>query len=82
MWCLLQGFDFGKCCGSVKIMDINKTPTVRELNITNRPLTPDFMASPHGMSTWRDPKTGRKLDARKRIGQHVQNVCKNMTKSA
>ena len=57
---LLQGFGIGTCCGKVMIMDINKSPTVRELNITNRPSTSDFMASPHGMTTWKDPKTGKK----------------------
>ena len=40
------------------MLDINKSPTAHELNITNPPATPDFMASPHGISTWKDPKTG------------------------
>ena len=40
------------------MLDINKSPTAHELNITNPPTTPDFMASPHGISTWKDPKTG------------------------
>ena len=41
------------------MLDINKSPTAHELNITNAPTTSDFMASPHGISTWKDPKTGR-----------------------
>lgn len=56
---LSTGFGIGTCCGKIMMLDINKSPTAHELNITNPPTTPDFMASPHGISTWKDPKTGQ-----------------------
>ena len=40
------------------MMNVNKASPPYQLNITNPPSTPNFMASPHGISTWKDEKTG------------------------
>ena len=40
------------------MMNVNKDSVPVELNITNPPSSSNFMASPHGISTWKDEKTG------------------------
>ena len=54
----LQGFGIGTCCGKIMMMNVNKDSMPIELNITNPPSSSNFMASPHGISTWKDEKTG------------------------
>ena len=56
--CHLQGYGIGTCCGKILMMNVNKDSVPVELNITNPPSAPNFMASPHGISTWKDEKTG------------------------
>ena len=41
------------------MLDLNKGSVPVELNITNPPSAQNFMASPHGISTWKDEKTGK-----------------------
>lgn len=46
--------------GKIMIMDVYGSPIkYRALNISNPPSTPEFMIGPHGISTWKDPKTGQ-----------------------
>ena len=57
--CFFQGFGFaGTNRGKLLMMNVNKGSVPLELNITNPPSAPNFMANPHGISTWKDEKTG------------------------
>ena len=57
-----QGYRFvGTSRGKILMMDLNKGLVPIELNITNPPSAPNFMASPHGISIWKDEKTGIQL---------------------
>jgi hypothetical protein len=59
---LLKGFQFGKLTGDVVALDINAKPTLITLNKTNVPDSEQhILASPHGMTSYKDPKTGRSL---------------------
>ena len=46
------------------MMNVNKGSVPLELNLTNTPSAPNFMANPHGISTWKDEKTGSVLPAK------------------
>ncbi|XP_060580720.1 serum paraoxonase/arylesterase 1-like [Ruditapes philippinarum] len=46
--------------GLIKAVDLNKSLEAFTLNITNAPARNDFMSKPHGLSTWRDPNTGKR----------------------
>ena len=43
------------------MLDLNKDSVPVELNITNPPSSSNFMASPHGISTWKDENTGKEF---------------------
>ncbi|XP_060580723.1 serum paraoxonase/arylesterase 2-like [Ruditapes philippinarum] len=54
------GFQFGKLTGDVVALDINAKPTLITLNKTNVPDSEQhILASPHGMTSYKDPNTGR-----------------------
>jgi len=53
---ITTGFNLESDVGAMKALDLT-TNKVVTLNMTNAPDRPDFMASPHGMTTWRDPDT-------------------------
>ena len=60
--CFFQGFGFaGTNRGKLLMMNVNKGSMPLELNLTNTPSAPNFMANPHGISTWKDEKTGSVL---------------------
>ena len=62
--CFFQGFGFaGTNRGKLLMMNVNKGSVPLELNLTNTPSAPNFMANPHGISTWKDEKTGSVLPA-------------------
>lgn len=45
--------------GKLSALDVNGVPYIFPLNITNAPQKPGFMFKPHGLSVWKDPKTGQ-----------------------
>ena len=45
--------------GYIKAVNLNNSLEAFTLNITNAPSRQDFMINPHGLSTWRDPHTGK-----------------------
>lgn len=45
--------------GKFTALDVNGVPFTYPLNITNAPNRHGFMFNPHGVSTWKDPKTGQ-----------------------
>lgn len=55
---LSTGFEFGGGPGQIKALDLNNGNKVTTLTITNAPERSDFMAAPHGITTWKDPETG------------------------
>ncbi|XP_053392454.1 serum paraoxonase/arylesterase 2-like [Mercenaria mercenaria] len=54
-----DGFSFDKITGDVSAIGVNGTPGMFTLNKTNVQSTSSILSSPLGLSTWRDPKTGR-----------------------
>ncbi|XP_053395644.1 uncharacterized protein LOC123523548 [Mercenaria mercenaria] len=54
------GFEFGKLTGDVIGLDINGSPKILTFNKTDVPaLEEPILASPHGMTSWTDPNTGK-----------------------
>ncbi|XP_060596918.1 serum paraoxonase/arylesterase 1-like [Ruditapes philippinarum] len=51
------GFGFLGPPGKMKAVDLNNGNKVITLNMTNIPSREDFLSSPHGITTWRDPNT-------------------------
>ncbi|XP_045157145.2 serum paraoxonase/arylesterase 2-like [Mercenaria mercenaria] len=45
--------------GHIKAVDLNQSLNAFTLNITNSPERDDFMTKLHGLSSWRDPHTGK-----------------------
>ena len=54
------------------MMNVNKDSVPIELNITNPPSAQNFMASPHGISTWKDEKTGIKRGVSCLLGKKMK----------
>lgn len=48
----------GGGAGKLTAVNVNGAPYTFPFNITNAPQKPGFMANPHGVSVWKDPKTG------------------------
>jgi hypothetical protein len=53
-----QGFEFGAKTGKIKSLNLN-TSEVVTLNIRNEPNREEFLAGIHGITYWRDPKSGQ-----------------------
>lgn len=45
--------------GKITALDVNGSPYTYAMNMTNVPSRSGFMSNPHGVSTWKDPKTGQ-----------------------
>ena len=56
---MFKGFDFDKSSGDIVALDTNGQPKIWSLNKTNVPSSEEpIVASPHGMTSYKDPNTG------------------------
>lgn len=56
-----QGFEFGATTGKIKSLNLN-TSEVVTMKIRREPKTEEFLAGIHGITYWRDPRSGLKKD--------------------
>lgn len=55
-----QDLQLGKFTGDVIALDVNNTPRTFAINKTNVPDSEEYiLAAAHGMTTWKDPVTGK-----------------------